>query len=130
MIYRRYVTLIEMIIVMVLIGLILGIVAYNYTGAIDEGKAFKTKTGIEKLETILSIVISEDPDSEDNISSTWKEKIKSSPLVQNPNSLIKDGWGEEYQVRFEDGQIKVSSKRYDAYLEKNPESMFKSEEKD
>lgn len=130
MLIKRYVTLIEMIIVMVLIGLILGIVAYNYTGAIDEGKAFKTKTGIEKLETILSIVVSEDPSVEQTISTDWKEKLKNSPLVQNPKSLIYDGWGEEYNVRFEDDQIKVSSKRYNQYLEKNPQSMFKSEKEE
>jgi general secretion pathway protein G len=58
---RRYVTLIEMMIVMTLIILIMGVIGYNYRGALDEGKAFKTKSGTEKLETILSLAVADKP---------------------------------------------------------------------
>ena len=46
---RHFVTLIEMMIVMFLIMLITGVIAYNYRGSLDEGKAFKTRAGIEKV---------------------------------------------------------------------------------
>ncbi len=46
---RRYITLIEIMIVMFLIALITGVLAYNYRGSLDEGKAFKTKTGLAML---------------------------------------------------------------------------------
>ena len=113
---RRFVTLIEMMIVMFLIALITGVVAYNYRGTLDEGKAFKTKAGIEKLHTILSLAVADDPNI--NLSGEgWKEFIKTSPLVQNPSALIKDGWGSDYTVNYDQntGNVTITSAKYDAY---------------
>ncbi len=73
---KRFVTLIEMMIVMFLIALIIGVVAYNYQGTLEEGKAFKTKTGKEKLETILNLVVSERPEAEDDIEIRWADYVK------------------------------------------------------
>src|SRR5438552_2150021 len=95
---RRYLTLIEMMIVMFLIALIMGVIAYNYSGTLEEGKAFKTKAGIEKLGTILNLAAAENPDILNDIDGSWQDVVKSSPLVQSPNSLIRDGWGQVYQV--------------------------------
>jgi len=112
---RRNITLIEVMIVMFLIALILGAVAYNFQGAFEKGKAFKTETGMKRLEEILSISISENPYLEDDIQSNWQSAVRQSPLVKNPQDLIKDGWGQEYDVKIEDGRIKVISSRYDEY---------------
>jgi len=120
---RRFVTLIEMMIVMFLIALITGVIAYNYRGTLEEGKAFKTKAGIEKLETILSLRASDDPDLLDDIQSKWQDVIKTSPLVHSPSALIKDGWGGEYEVEVDDGEIKVRSQKYEDYKRSNP-TMF------
>lgn len=121
---RRYITLIEIMIVMFLIALITGVLAYNYRGTLDEGKAFKTKTGIERLETILNLKAADDPSFIQN-SDSWKEVVKSSPMVKDPDALIKDGWGEDYQVSHEDGAIKVRSQRYNEYVQSHQQSMFK-----
>jgi len=113
---KRYVTLIEIMIVMFLIALIIGVVAYNYRGALDEGKAFKTKTAQEKIETILTLMISENPELQEGFEQNWQKIIESSPLVQNPATLIKDGWGETFDVKMDDeGNITVTSKRYEEY---------------
>lgn len=119
---RRFVTLIEMMIVMFLIALITGVVAYNYRGSLDEGKAFKTKAGIEKLQTILNLAKAENPDAD---ISQWKEIVKNSPLVQNADALTKDGWGNEYQVTETDGNVVVHSNAYDTYRTNHKSSMFK-----
>jgi len=122
---RRFVTLIEMMIVMFLIALITGVVAYNYRGSLDEGKAFKTKAGIEKLETILNLAASENPENQNEIErGDWKRIVEGSPLVQNPKALTKDGWGNDYEVTVNDNVIHVRSKRYEEYLQKNPRSLF------
>lgn len=114
---KQFVTLIEMMIVMFLIALITGVVAYNYRGTLDEGKAFKTKAGIEKIENILTLALAEDStlDVDD-----WKEIIKKSPLVQNPDALIKDGWGDEYDVTRSaaTGNITVRSQKLETYNNK------------
>lgn len=120
---RRYVTLIEMMIVMFLIALIIGVIGYNYTGTLDEGRAFKTKAGIEKLETILSLAAADNPALMDDIEGRWQDVVRSSPLVKDSSSLIKDGWGEEYIVTVEDGEIVIRSERYEQYVRNNP-SMF------
>ncbi len=116
---RAYITLIEMMIVMFLIALITGVIAYNVKGSLDQGKVFKTKVGIEKVETILNLAIANEPDLANNINDSWKAIIKTSPLVQNPESLIKDGWGNDYDVRYEDGRISVTSDAYNRYMNKN-----------
>lgn len=124
---RRCVTLVEMMIVMFLIAMIIGVVAYNYQGSLDEGKAFKTKTTIEKVQTILLIRMAED--SNINVESSWKEILKQSPLVQNAKSLTKDGWGQELQVgRGDNGEPIVSSRKFEEYKKKNPGSFFKDDQ--
>lgn len=116
-IQRRFVTLIEMMIVMFLIALITGVIAYNYRGTLDEGKAFKTKTGIEKIETILNLEVSKNPQLANQIQNEWQNVIRASPLVHDPNALIKDGWGEDYQVGIdsETGAVQVYSRKFEEY---------------
>lgn len=121
---RRYITLIEIMIVMFLIALITGVLAYNYRGSLDEGKAFKTKAAIEKIETILNLAISEDPSKANSIGSDWQNIIRNSPLVSNPNALLVDGWGLPYHVAAdEQGVIRVSSQKYDDYV-RTHQTMF------
>lgn len=125
LIKKRCITLIEIMIVMFLIAIITAAVAINVTGGLDEGKAFKTKTNIEKLQNILSIIVADDSSKLDNISTNWKGLISTSPLVSDPESLRKDGWGEEYQVTQEDGIIKVSSRKYEEYVRTHQGTLFK-----
>lgn len=127
---KRRVTLIEMLIVMFLISMIIGVVAYNYQGTLEEGKAFKTKTAKEKLTTILTVMIAKDPTLEDDLESQWKGLVRKSPLVHNPNDLIKDGWGQEFDVSIEDGRVYIESQKYHEYLNKNPQSSFAEEKEE
>ena len=122
---KRCITLIEMMIVMFLIALITGVVAYNYRGSLDEGKAFKTKTGIEKLETILNLEVAKHPQYRDNIAAEWQKIVIASPLVHDPKALLKDGWGEDYQVNVnqESDSITVHSKKFEDY-KKTHQTLF------
>jgi type II secretory pathway pseudopilin PulG len=127
---KRQITLIEIMIVMFLIAMIIGVVAYNYQGSLEEGKAFKTKTSIEKIRTILTLAISDNPSLADDLESRWKEVIKASPLVQNARDLQKDGWGEEYDVRYQDGRVSVTSRKFEEYKKKHPQTMFRDEKEE
>lgn len=104
-----------MMIVMFLIALILGVIAYNYQGSLEKGKAFKTEIAIEKIQTILDLKAAEKPETLDSIPDKWRDYVKDSPLVKDPDSIIKDGWGGDYSVTVENGVIKVSSKNLDNY---------------
>jgi general secretion pathway protein G len=116
---KRAVTLIEMIVVMLLIAMITGALAYNYNSSLNEGKAFKTKEAISRIKTILALELAENPDRD---VSDWKQIVTDSPLGGKGDALLRDGWGGEFQVSLEntdDGQqINVSSKNYDSYLAK------------
>lgn len=121
---RRFVTLIEMMIVMFLIALITGVVAYNYRGSLDEGKAFKTRAAIEKIETILNLAAAKDPNLSNDIVGQWQKVVETSPLVHDPKALLKDGWGGDFQVGFDDqGTIHVTSQKFEDY-KKSHVSMF------
>jgi len=112
---RRFLTLVENMIVMFLIALITGVIAYNYTGALEEGKAFKTRASIEKIETILNLAVAQEPSRLDDITSKWKVYIEDSSLIKDPKTLSLDGWGGPFEVIVEDGKIYVSSKNLENY---------------
>lgn len=123
---RRFLTLIEMMIVMFIISLLIGFLAYRYTGSLDESKAFKTKVGVERLSTILNLKVADDPNFLNDISS-WQSVVQNSPLVSNPNDLIYDGWGNLYQVTVSNGQIYVDSQAYQQYQRDHPHTMFSNQ---
>ncbi|WP_068468572.1 type II secretion system protein [Candidatus Protochlamydia phocaeensis] len=116
---KRFVTLVEMMIVMFLIAMITGVIAYNYTGSLDEGKAFKTKAGIEKIHTILDLHLASHPEDKESLDTNWKGIVERSQLVKNPKELLKDGWGAEYDVSTnQEGDIEIRSGKYEAYQSK------------
>lgn len=116
---KRFITLIEIMIVMFLIALIAGALAYRFGGALEKGYAFKTKASIEKLESILNLAVAENPSQMRNIESNWQHLVETSPLVKDPTNLMYDGWGEPFNVTVENGQIRVTSAKYDDYLKGN-----------
>ncbi len=116
---RRYLTLMEIMVVILLIMMIMGVIAYNYSGSLDEGKVFKTKAAIEKVDNILNIEIAKDPSRLNDIESEWMNLIKRSKIVKNPDDLIYDGWGNKLEVEVEDDKIHVHSKKLDDYERKS-----------
>jgi len=125
---RCFMTLVEMMIVMFLIAMITAVIAYNYTGSLEEGKAFKTKAGIEKIHTILDLHLANHPEDQDHIDRNWREIVESSQLVKNAKELIKDGWGVEYQVsKDQNNDIEITSAKYNQYQStKGKGSLFNS----
>jgi type II secretory pathway pseudopilin PulG len=113
---KRYITLIEIMIVMFLIALITGVLAYNYKGSLEAGKVFKTKEAMQRLDNYLNLAIAEDPSLLDDIESRWQKIIELSPLVVNAKNLEYDGWGKLYKVENQDGKIIISSEGYKEYL--------------
>ncbi len=118
---KRAVTLIEMIVVMMLIAIITGALAYNYNASLTEGKAFKTKEGIARIKTILSIAMVDNSDATpEEVVNNWQTHVTNSPMAGKSQELLKDGWGKLYTVRLTDDgeEIEVRSESYDAYKNK------------
>ena len=123
---RRFITLVEMMIVMFLIAMITGVIAFNYTGSLEEGKAFKTKAGIEKIHTVIDLYLATHPEDRDHIATKWREIVENSQLVKNPKELTKDGWGIDYEVtQNNDHDIEIKSAKYTQYQQaKGKGSLF------
>lgn len=122
---RRFLTLIEMMIVMFIIALITGGLAYRYVGSLDESRAFKTKVAIDRVSGILNLKAADDPSFIEKARSEWEGVIDTSPLVANANDLKNDGWGQKFQIDVIDGDtIIVRSRKYDDYLKNNKNTMF------
>lgn len=122
---RRFLTLIEMMIVMFIIALITGGLAYRYVGSLDESRAFKTKVAIDRVSGILNLKAADDPSFLDRAQGEWESVLRDSPLVANANDLVNDGWGQKFQIEIVDGDtIIVRSRKYDQYLDKNKNTMF------
>lgn len=115
---KRPVTLIEIMIVIFLIGLIGSVLAFNLKGSLDEGKVFKTVQGKEQITNILMFALAQG-ESPERIAHDWKEIVKKSSLAGKPEALLKDGWGEEYQVVVKDNDIIVYSQNLERHEEKH-----------
>lgn len=129
---KRAITLLEIMIVILLIGLIGGVVSYNLKGTLDKGKAFASKEGAKKLEDILNLEIQQGPRTAKEIiedSSDKREVVEAAVLNsglisrQQAPKFLKDGWGEFYIIRrdTEDRlQVTVTSRKLDAYNQAHP----------
>ncbi len=121
---KRFLTLIEMMIVMFIIAMITGGLAYRYVGSLDESRAFKTKVAMERLSGILNLKLADDPEFLSNMS-TWVDVVEGSPLVNNAKDIMNDGWGNKFQVdRDNEGNILVTSRKYTDYINTQKQTMF------
>jgi general secretion pathway protein G len=118
---RFSITLIEMVIVMILITMITGAIAYNYRESLNEGRAFKTKEGIERIKTIITLYLAEHPEDQSQYQTrNWKDIVAMHPLMKGSKNFLTDGWGDAYEIRVEKDsddelQAYVSSKNYEKY---------------
>ena len=101
-------------IVIVLIGLIGGVVAYNVAGSLEEGKAFKTKQGASQLGNALMFEVASTDKGVEDLPNEWITVLETSPLVRNKGKDLKtDGWGKKYKVSLDnEGQLEISSEKY------------------
>lgn len=134
---KRTLTLIEMMIVILLITLVTGVIGYNMKGALDRGKAFRTETAREKLYDLMTLIVSEQ--------SEWSlirlagldlkdlgEKLKTTGLVQNPDDVLKDGWGHYFilEPSTDKKDIRIVSSWYANYQERLKDKSTKKEDKE
>ncbi|MEI6531226.1 MAG: prepilin-type N-terminal cleavage/methylation domain-containing protein [Chlamydiota bacterium] len=114
---KRSVTLIELLIVILLIGVIGGALAFNMKGSLDKGKVFKTEEGIRSIKDILELEMATTGKSLADVTEAdaWKSIVLASPLAGRPEELVKDGWGNPYQVTIKEEQIEITSSGLDSY---------------
>lgn len=114
---KKPLTLIEIMIVIFLIAIIGGVIGYNMRGSLDEGRAFKTREGARKVRDILLLQYAEGIDGKKIVEKPLYY-LKRSNLVDRPEELIKDGWGEEYKIEFKNNDFVITSKNLHRYEKK------------
>jgi len=120
---KRHLTLIEVMIVIVIIGMIGSVVAYNMRGSLEEGKIFKTQQGGAQVYNILSLEVARGNTITD-VQANWQDRIENSPLAAKPKQLIRDGWGELYNVDIANDDLIVTSQKYtEIYRKRNPNAQ-------
>lgn len=124
---KQNLTLLEIMIVIVLIGLIGSVIGFNMKGSLDEGKAFKSRQAKEQIRDILMLEVAQGANIEDVVKS--KELyLQNSGLVKNPKNYLKDGWGTEFEVRVGGrghDTIVVESAKLKAYEQKKRANLGK-----
>jgi general secretion pathway protein G len=122
---KRTLTLLEIMIVLVLIGLIGSVIGVNMKGSLDEGKAFKTRRAREQIKDILMLEVASRGLSIEDAVAKREVIIKESGLVKDPKSILNDGWGVPFEVTVGSNKntIKVVSQKLKSYEQKKNEKL-------
>ena len=122
---KRSLTLLEIMIVIVLIGLIGSVIGFNMKGSLDEGRAFKTRQASEQIKDILMLEVARGVNIQEVVDN--KEKyLANSGLVKSPEKLLKDGWNEPFEVKVNaktQSDIIVKSEKLKAHDRKKNEKL-------
>ncbi len=130
---KHAITLLEIMIVVLLIGIIGTVLGINMKGSLDEGKAFKSREGAKQIRDILTMQV-DDEDTIRNIVEVNDQRaienaLKASGLVADPEKLLVDGWGKPYIYKIveEDDffDLKVTSEKLQAYEAKKEKANAK-----
>ncbi len=122
---KRTLTLLEIMIVIVLIGLIGSVIGVNMKGSLDKGKAFKTEQAQQQIYDILMLEVARGMPIE-QVLANKETVLAESGLVKNPAQFLKDGWGVPFDISI-DGRSNdtfiVSSPKFRAYEQKRREKL-------
>ncbi len=127
---KRALTLLEIMIVIVLIGLIGSVIGVNMKGSLDEGKAFKTRQARDQITDILMLEVARGASIEEVIRAPEKF-LENSGLIKKPKEFMNDGWNERFEIVADNkkiGNIIVKSSKLHSYEQRKREKMGKSAE--
>lgn len=122
-------TLMEIMIVIFLIGLIGGVIAYNMKGSLDEGRYFQSQQAIRQVQEVLELEIARGATVK-AVSDNPGFYIKRSGIIKNLDKVMKDGWGNEFEITVtDDGKVEVMSDKFKEYDHKRNEEHKEIPEK-
>jgi len=99
--YRRSLTLMELMVVIVIIGLVSSVIAYNVRGSLHKGRVFRTEQAMNMLDDLISLEVP--PDRVDNLVDDPKKELEKSGLAKDLDKLLVDGWGTKFVITKSNG---------------------------
>ncbi len=118
---KRAFTLLEIMIAILIITLITGAIGYNMRGTLEKGKAFRTEQGMEQLQDLLQICVSEEAGQHDinAIANNPTHYLEKTGLAKDPKKLVLDGWGHKFNITVDNGKFKIESDALENYKNRN-----------
>ena len=107
---KQSLTLLEIMIVIVLIGIIGSVLGFSMKGSLEKGKIFKTERAIQLIEDTLMLEVAKGASLTEVVEHA-ETYLKNSGMVKNAANILKDGWGESFKIKKDGDQITVTSKR-------------------
>lgn len=106
--YKRTLTLMELMVVIVIIGLVSSVVAYNVRGSLNRGRLFKTEQAMNMLDDFISLEVT--PDKIHDFIKDPKTVLKETGLAKDVDKLLTDGWGSKFVIKEEKGaKVRIRS---------------------
>ncbi len=127
---KRALTLLEIMIVIVLIGIIGSVIGVNMKGSLDSGKAFKTEQAMQQIEDILMLQVAQGT-SIDAVVKDPEKYLAISGLVKEPRKFLKDGWDQPFDIKADgrgNGNIIIKSEKLAAYKAKKNQKLGVTEQ--
>lgn len=124
---KRYVTLLEIMVVILLIGIITSVVGYNVKGSLEKGKVFKTKQAKRQIEDLLTLEVAKGTDI-DTVVKNYKKYLENSGMAKDVDKLITDGWNTPFEVTHKNGKIVVTSKNLAKYKKEHDIDQAKDDD--
>lgn len=128
MIKKRYITLLEIMIVILLIGIITSVVGYNVKGSLEKGKIFKTEQAQKQIRDILLLEVANGTEIE-KVVEGHRKYLKDSGLIKDVDQMLKDGWNNPFEIKVSRDRtdIQVISAYYNRF-QKNHDKKIENDE--
>jgi prepilin-type N-terminal cleavage/methylation domain-containing protein len=123
---KQALTLLEIMIVIFLIGLIASVIGVNMKGSLDAGRAFKTEKAQEQICDILMLEVARGA-SIDEVVKNAEKYLDASGMVNDASKFILDGWGQQFEITQDKGDIVVSSDRLKEYKQRKDAKTGKTQ---
>lgn len=97
---KHSVTLIEIMIVILLIGLVSGALVFNMRGSMDKGKIFKSQQNAMRVYDALMMANAQGEFNlnDYNNRATVIAVLNNTPFIKNGEAAFKDGWGQDLTI--------------------------------
>ncbi|WP_139415037.1 type II secretion system protein [Chlamydia abortus] len=99
---KQSITLIEIMVVITLIGIVGGALAFNMRGSIQKGKAFQSEQNCAKVYDILMMEYATGGASLKEIVDRKESVLEGAAWCKEGKKLLKDAWGEDIVVKVND----------------------------
>lgn len=117
---KRPVTLLEIMIVIFLIGMIASVIGVNMKGSLEEGKYFKTEQAMEQIRDVVLLEVAKNNLSLKEVIEAGKvpKILNESELIKSSKDILKDGWGEPFEITYSKNDIKIYSSKFQKLYDK------------